>query len=362
MRTLSPSIQTQGSTASPSTIVVAVSDPTSLANMKLRVRVCDSAGFATATNATIAPANGCTTLETHTSNKDLTIRSGVATQATGTLTISGVAVDGETVTIGSRVYEFDTSATANITAGRVRVAIDHANAASTVNAQGKLTIAVQPTAGETMTIGTRTYVFVANGTADNPGEISIGANVAAAKLNIVAAINGTDGVNTPNSLVTAAAFVSNDCTITAINGGTAGNSVVFTEALAGSGNVMDGSGVLGGTTAGVNCSASDAATALRAAINSDGASRVAASGTSGSVIVTAKSTGISGNAVPTTETMANGSWSGSTLSGGVNGNSGFIAFTVTNATAETVTLRFGPSLLSPIPDTDYTPTKNLTHA
>lgn len=40
-------------------------------------------------------------------------------KATGTLTISGVVADGQTVTIGSKVYEFDTNST--VTAGNIAV-------------------------------------------------------------------------------------------------------------------------------------------------------------------------------------------------------------------------------------------------
>ena len=43
------------------------------------------------------------------------------TKASGTLTFTGSVSDGETVTIGTRVYEFDTAGTPTITAGRVRV-------------------------------------------------------------------------------------------------------------------------------------------------------------------------------------------------------------------------------------------------
>lgn len=54
-----------------------------------------------------------------------------------------------------------------------------------------LTMDTIPTAGNTMTINGITWTFVASGTAANPGEISIGANVAAAQANTVLAINGT---------------------------------------------------------------------------------------------------------------------------------------------------------------------------
>lgn len=54
-----------------------------------------------------------------------------------------------------------------------------------------LTLATQPTAGDTFTVHGVTFTFVASGTAANAGEISIGANAAAAQANVVLALNGT---------------------------------------------------------------------------------------------------------------------------------------------------------------------------
>lgn len=119
-----------------------------------------------------------------------------------------------------------------------------------VQAQGTLTVAVQPTVGDTFTIGSKTFTFVAEVDANANGEVGIGANLAGAKVNIVAAINGGDGFNTSHVLVTAAAFSGNNCVVTAINGGEAGNDIAFSETFTSGSNVMDGSGFLGGTTAG----------------------------------------------------------------------------------------------------------------
>lgn len=56
---------------------------------------------------------------------------------------------------------------------------------------GSLGLATNPTANDTITIKGVTFKFVANGTAANPGEISIGANIAATQPIVVNAINGT---------------------------------------------------------------------------------------------------------------------------------------------------------------------------
>lgn len=121
--------------------------------------------------------------------------------------------------------------------------------AEAVKAQGTLTVDTQPTAGDEFVIGSQTYTFVASG-ASNAGEINIGADVAEAKVNIVAAINGTDGWNSAHPLVSAAAFAVDDCVITARVGGDDGDDIVFTETFTAGTNVMDGAGTLGGTTAG----------------------------------------------------------------------------------------------------------------
>lgn len=120
-----------------------------------------------------------------------------------------------------------------------------------VASQGTLTMDTQPTAGDTMTIGTKVYTFTADGTAAADGEIDVGADLADAKTLVVAAINGTDGINTAHTLVTAAAFATNDMVITAKTKGVAGDLIATTETFTAGTNVFDAA-TLGTTTAGVN--------------------------------------------------------------------------------------------------------------
>lgn len=105
-----------------------------------------------------------------------------------------------------------------------------------------LTLAVQPTANDTFTLYGTTWKFVANGTAANAGEISLGANVAATQPIVVTAINGTGtpGASTyidvardsrdvyTNNSVSASAFAANVTTITGV--GKLGLSVSMTSA------------------------------------------------------------------------------------------------------------------------------------
>ena len=120
-----------------------------------------------------------------------------------------------------------------------------------VASQGTLTVDTQPTVGDTMTIGSSVYTFTTDGTASAEGEIDVGADLADAKTLIPAAINGTDGNNTANASVTAGAFSGDDCVLTAITKGTAGDLIVTTETFDEGTNVFD-AGTLGTTTAGVD--------------------------------------------------------------------------------------------------------------
>lgn len=120
-----------------------------------------------------------------------------------------------------------------------------------VAAVGTLTLATQPTAGDTMTIGTTVYTFTADGTADAAGEIDVGADLADAKTLVIAAINGTDSINTAHPTVSAGTFTVNALPLTARTKGLAGSSIATTETFNAVGNVFNAT-TLGATTEGVN--------------------------------------------------------------------------------------------------------------
>lgn len=236
-----------------------------------------------------------------------------AVAASGTLTISGVCIDGETVTIGDDTYEFAADEAQTVTEGNIATDIT----SYTTAAQGTLTMSVQPTSGDTVLLGSKTYTFVPDGTENADGEVSVGGDLAGAKVNIVAAINGTDGISTANADVSAAAFSENDCVITALVGGIAGNSLdsVYT----GDTNAFDAA-TLGTTDAGVDCSAANAVTALVTAITASGTEPVsAADGDGDTVVITADTKGIAANSIATTEECANAAWGAETMTLGVDG-------------------------------------------
>lgn len=302
------------------------------AGKSVRVRVVNTGTLTNSTNATLGLAADASQVAEVTANKEYIIKELAAAYATGTLTLTGVAKHGETVTIGGRVYQFIAGAAASGSNVGVNIA------ASTVAAQGTLTLDTQPTAGNTMSIGNKVYTFVALGTGDIDGEIALGANLAATKPLVVAAINGTDAWNTANTLVSAAAFAGDDCVITSRIEGTVGNAYTTTETFTAGTNVFDAA-TLGTTTAGTDCAAGAAITALVAAITGDTQAVVTAvDGAGDTVVVTSILVGVAGNAYASTETMANASWGAATLTGGIDTPNGTMTVVLTDATAETVDL------------------------
>ena len=251
--------------------------------------------------------------------------------AYGTLTVSGVVIDGETVTInnpvkvGIDVYEFVTDAAKTKTVP-TNIAVDIA--ASATKATATLTMDTKPTAGDTVTIGSQTFIFVPVGTANHEGEVSIGATLAAAQAALVAAINGTDGVNDGVPGVFAANFAANACVITVLVGGSAGNALVTTETFTAATNVFAAATF----ASGANCSSANAITALVAAINASDTQGVSAEDMEdGTILLTADVFGQIGNTILISDTMANGSFlnSATTFAGGVDATvSAGLAFVV----------------------------------
>lgn len=359
---IAATIVTQGTTSAASRVKLEALDIAGNVIQRpltLRVRICNSGVFANSTNATVAVANGSTLAESLTSNKDIVVKSSQGVQATGTLTFTSTGAKHlETVTIGSRVYVFDALGTLTPATNQVMVDIS----GDVDIAQGTLTIAEPITAGDTMTIGSKNYQFVAHGTANADGEISLGADEAASKVNIVAAILGTDGINTANPDVTcAAAFSSDDLVISSKIGGTLGNTIVTTETFTHVSNVFD-AGVLGTTTAGADPTVTETAVALKEAINDDSGAMGSATNASGVLTFTADQIGADFNSVATTETCATGAWGAATLAGGTDNHQAAVYVDVTDATAETVTLRPGPAPVSGMAVDCDGAEINITHA
>ncbi|MFA5445098.1 MAG: hypothetical protein WC262_09045 [Bacteroidales bacterium] len=230
------------------------------------------------------------------------------------MTIDGVAIDGETVTIGDEVYEFCADADSTVTGDNIPVDIED----YTVKGSVILTLDTAPALGDTFTLGTKVYIVVPTASANGDGDVAIGDGVPAFKANVVAAINGTDNHNVQHPLVTCAAFDGDDAVITAIAGGVAGN-VDSTDTFTTGNNAFATATLINGD----DCAKADAKTALVAAIDTESAIVGAAATAGDTLTITAKATGTAGN-VDISKTMANGTFAGAAtkLAGGTDGTLG----------------------------------------
>ena len=120
-----------------------------------------------------------------------------------------------------------------------------------------LTMDTQPTEGDKIVIGSRTYTWQASLT-NVDGNIWIGSNIAAAKLNLyyaIAASGGTPGTDyatamTANTEVTVGYFNgSSQAVFTSILAGTAANSLASTETFTAGTNVFSAATLTGGVAA-----------------------------------------------------------------------------------------------------------------
>lgn len=232
------------------------------------------------------------------------------TKAQALLRLAGVVKDAETLTVGPYVFEVDTRDTAHVTAGRIRLNL---SGGTTVKAQGTATIDTRFTIGDTFTIGTKTYTVATTPT--NPGDVARGADAAGSRAAMIAAINGTDGINSADANVVASAGTGT-VVLTAIVGGTGGNSIATTETFAAGTNVFDAA-TLGTTTAGVDASAENFIDALVAAFPEGAGVLVKVTKISASVLLL-EAVNEGAFAYATTETLAtsNNAWSVTKMAGG----------------------------------------------
>jgi len=135
-----------------------------------------------------------------------------------------------------------------------------------VQATGTLTMDTQPTATDTVTIHGVVYTWRAIVDTDVAGEISIGADLAAAKLNFVAAVNATASPNTEaNPYVVASAFVGDVCTLTARIPGPFGSTITLAETFTAVTNIFNAA-TLGATIAGSHARGTAVAATARLAV------------------------------------------------------------------------------------------------
>lgn len=241
-----------------------------------------------------------------------------AVAATMALAVTGVVIDGETVSIGDDDYEFLADAAQSLTwPANLPVDITGGATGSVVT----LTIDTQCIAGDTMTLEGKEYTFVTTGTANADGEIDVGSDLATCKAAIIAAINGSDGHNIVHPVVEIAAFQTNDAVLTVLVGGTAGDAVTCTETFDEVTNIFSGVTF----ASGVDCIAATAITALAAANAAlDTAGVAAVDGSGDTMDLSADVAGVLGNAIVLAETGANLAFTAGAvlMTGGVDGTVG----------------------------------------
>lgn len=164
--------------------------------------------------------------------------------------------------VGANDSEALTVAVAQARLG-LAVHVTPANNVAATASQGTLTMDTVPADGDTVTIDTKVYTFQ-TALLVGDGNVAIGADLPASKVNLVAAINldGVEGVNygagmTEHPTVSIADFIVNDAILTAKTPGVAGNAIATTETFTPIGNAFDAA-TLGTTRAGADSSGLEA--------------------------------------------------------------------------------------------------------
>lgn len=324
------------------------------------------------------------TLADNATGKNVDVSTGTKTQAKATLNITGVVVDGETLTIGDETYEIDAGQTLTVPNIGVDCKAHMVQAHNTLTLGGGV-----PSNGETMTIGTRVYTWKT--VLEAADDIKIG-TIEECIDNFVAAIAAVSGEGTQfgtgttaNVNVTAVKTNTTTATLTAIIYGTVMNTLATTETMVHASNIFSGATLGGGgdcsaanavtdiiaaftsnttyditatdgtgdsvvftcdiaggldgslgngiestttiehatfdvekTTGGTDVTAAELELLLVAKLTSASALVSAVGGAGTSVVITAKAAGAEGNAITTTETMGHGSFGSDTLTGGVD--------------------------------------------
>ncbi len=304
-------------------------------------------------------------------------------RAINTLRVASAVIEGETVTIGSMVFEAKVNAAHALGAGNTLIDLSgSASAAATgtltsnntqVTAADTVTIDTKvytfvgvaatgtitsnntaPSDGDTVTIGGKTYTFKTTLT-PTEGEVLINTTADAALLNLIRAINHTGTPNTDykcaaaNTQVSAASSVTSHAfAVTALSPGTAGNSIATTKVATtlswGAATLTGGTGpaVEGDVLIGANADGS--LLNLINAINHTGTPNTdykcalahptvsaATSVTSHTFAVTALLKGTPGNSIASTKSAATLSWGAATLAGGTDPTAGEFTTAFTTA-------------------------------
>lgn len=244
-------------------------------------------------------------------------------RAINQLRLASVVINGETVTIGTDIYEVSTVNSGTVTAGHVKIDLSPGSGVSAaVSAQGTLTSDNTNVAnGATVTIGSKVYTFQTVLT-NVDGNVFIGASADASLTNLASAINLTTGAGTTYAaattanaaLTTAGAVTAHAIVITATVAGVAGNSIASTETSA---HLAFDAVTLGTTTAGVDPTVTQTATAIALAINNHASDYGAEKISANEVLIEKSTVGVDTRACTETLAGANNAWTSATMYGGL---------------------------------------------
>jgi len=346
-----PTISSQGTTATPSRIKIACTKPDgtafSAANHQIRARVCDSGTRALSTNATIAVANATTELEDiSTTDKDLVIQEAGTAALTTALsgsnndlvyTAKQSGLGGNDISV-RYVNPGTASATLSVSVASKAITVNLATGAGTAQVEtAAVTSAAGPTESDTLQILVTSALFTAP-EAVQCALLDADADAAAVATKIRAALTADTVINThftvggtsANVVLTARVAAANDSTLNVEWYGVSG--VTDLEAST-------------NTTAGVAPAITSTATLVKAGID--------ASTAAAALVTVANASGNDGTGVVTALAATN-------LAGGATGDVFWLD--LTDATAETVTLRLGPPTFGGGGFVgDYSASLNVTH-
>lgn len=243
-------------------------------------------------------------------------------------------------------------------------------------ATGVLTLSANPASGNTFTISVSTWTLSAEA-AQVDGYVLLGDSRDTTLSNMVSAVNGTDGYTTGIPTVVTATSASGAMNITAVTGGLGGNIIVTTETLSSGGwGAATLTGAIGDPPDTFILMQADVEDTIKNAVSAingtdawnTGSTYVTAVSAPLAITITAIEKGTVGNSYTLTETMSSGAWSGTTMSGGVEGggtifqaaqayhgstfatmsaNGQFSIFTYTSATSSQPTPSYTDQVSSP---------------
>lgn len=350
------SIVTQGDTSTPSTIKIQCKDlaGNALASTSdsLRVQVCDDGLYGDATNATIAVTDGSALRYSISSTKDIVISPSNTAYAALSTNLSGSNNDlvwtavtagrsGNDITV-AYVNPGTPSASLSVSVSNTAITVNLATDAGTAQVE---TAVVTAAAGATEN-GVLTVVFTSAAVTGSPVSVPVTLTTAeddaskvatairaALTANAAIAAAFTIGGTSANVVATRTVAAANDATLNIAWGA----YVAGISAVASSSN----------TTAGVAPAITSTGDLIKAA--------VLASAAASALVTVADKSGNDGSGAVT-------AMAATSLSGGGTGLGSDYFIALTNASAETVTLRLGPPTIGGYRAGDYTHTLDVTHA